>query len=167
MAWHASHHHHHHLQVERKFRRMLTRLPGQILVASHNGQHWSGLNFEDICSKGMILLFGDNFCTFSNVKMSIVSKRCLWLRMFVQRYLVWDIKHLIEEAACEINVDMGMDGPVECPPTPCWMPLAPPWVAPPCLLLPKQLNFMQIQPPPLGINPLLWAQSANTYIHTQ
>ena len=89
----------------------------------------------------------------------------LWLRMFVQRYLVWDIKHLIEEAACEINVDMGMDGPVECPlPTPCWMPLAPPWVAPPCLLLPKQLNFMQIQPPPLGINPLLWAQSANIYI---
>ena len=120
---------------------MLTRLPGQILVASHNEQHWSGLKFEDICSKDMILLFGDNFCTFSNVKMSIVSKRYLWLRMFVQRYLVWDIKHLIEEAACEINVDMGMDCPVECPLIPLLNAPSSPLGCAPLLAVTKTAQF--------------------------
>ena len=33
-----------------------------------------------------------------------------------KRYLLRDIKYLIEESECGINVDIGMDGPVESPP---------------------------------------------------
>ena len=40
-----------------------------------------------------------------------------WFWLF-KRYLLWAIKDVIEAAACEINVDLGMDGSVECPPSP-------------------------------------------------
>ena len=57
-----------------------------------------------------------------------------WFWLF-KRYLLWAIKDVIEAAACEINVDLGMDGSVECPPSPTshhqYHPLSPPWIAPP------------------------------------
>ena len=140
---------------------MLTRLPGQILVASHNGQHWSGLNFEDICSKGMILLFGDNFCTFSNVKMSIVPL----IKNVCSK--IFGVRHQTSDRGGRVwdKCRHGNGWPRWMPPHPLLnAPSSPLGCAPLLALAPKQLNFMQIQPPPLGINPLLWAQSANIYI---
>ena len=50
----------------------------------------------------------------------VLEEKCVSLikRIYLlfKRYLLRDIKYLIEESECGINVDIGMDGPVESPP---------------------------------------------------